>query len=408
MFTDYCGVPLPASAPYGSATIADLFESAGTLVKQRTITPDPHPVWGEGAHDAIGLAQRLEQAGIDSHKFRSICVVMVDGLGEDLLQKYSSYAPYLKKSISLGTLHSAIPSTTAASLTSFGTALPPGIHGVAGYEVRNPENDTVVNHLSGWDTSIDPYQWQPYPTVFERYEKHCNVATVSLSRYQKSGLSQFGLRGGEFFHAQAPTGRITLGTSLLSSRKPSLVYMYWGEIDQAGHRFGTGSTQWLYQLEELNLSLRKLAERVPAQTLLLLSADHGMLDIEREHRYDYSADQHLIDNVRLTAGEPRMVQLYLKDNSKTAKEKTLNDWAERWGEKAWIIDTEQACAQGLFGSEVRDHARARIGDILIACREPIALYDKRRAKPHAFEMVGQHGSLTETETTVPLRVLPTQ
>ncbi|GGH56732.1 alkaline phosphatase family protein [Rothia aerolata] len=404
---DFLGKPLPTHPGYHAHNVSDLFESAGTLVAQGSLTPDDHPQLGAGRHDLLGLADLVRSAGYDPNKYRSVCVVMVDGLGEQLLRTFGSYAPYLKSAPSLGPLHSAVPSTTAASLTSFGTALAPGTHGVAGYEVRNPANGQVMNQLSGWDKTVDPHRWQPYPTVFERYENHCDVATVSLSKYQGSGLSEAGLRGGRFIHAQSPTARVTMATSLLSARKPALVYLYWGEIDQAGHRYGVDSPEWSDQLEELNLAMRRMAERLPSHVLLLLTADHGMVDIKPENRIDYSTDTELLENIELTAGEPRMVQLYLKDKSAAAKKNTLESWAQRWGEQAWIFDTEQLYAAGYFGQNLTEEAKARIGDVIVAARDDIALYDMRHFKPHSLKMVGQHGSLTEAETSVPLLLLPT-
>ncbi|WP_346844294.1 alkaline phosphatase family protein [uncultured Rothia sp.] len=406
-FQDYCGNELPDLLGYRDNNVSDLFESAGTLVAQQSLTPLPHPILGAGRHDLLGLSERIAAHGLAADSYRSVCVVMVDGLGEQLLNRYASYAPYLKNTLSLGPLKSAYPSTTAASLTSFGTATPPGFHGVAGYEVLNPATGKVLNQLSGWDKNVDPLEWQPHPTVFERFEKYCDVATVSLSKYQGSGLSQAALRGGRFIHAQSPTARITLATSLLSSRKPSLVYLYWGEIDQAGHRYGVDSQQWIEQLEELNLAMRRLAERLPSHVLLLLTADHGMVDIPVGNRIDYSSSPELLENVAHTAGEPRMVQLHLDDKSSRAQEKTAQRWAQAWGDNAWVMQSEALFEQGYFGQNITDEARARIGDIIISARDPFALYDMRHFKPYALHMVGQHGSLTEEETSVPLRLLPT-
>lgn len=407
VLTDYCGNALPTEPGYGGNNLADLFESCGTLVAQGSITPDPHPLHGAGRHDLIGLADRLRAAGVDPTRYRSVCLVMVDGLGQSLLNAYGSYAPFLKKATQLGPIHSAVPSTTVASLSSLGTATPPGYHGMAGYEVKNPATGTVMNQLSGWDKAVDPHQWQPHPTVFERYQNHLDVATVSLSKYAGTGLSEAGLRGGRFVHAAGYAARTTLAASLLNSRKPSLVYLYWGEIDQAGHKFGTRSDQWLEQLEELNLALKSLARRLPPHVLLLVTADHGMVDIAPESRIDYSGDTALLDNIELTAGEPRMVQLYLKDASDTARQDTLGRWAEAWGEQAWVFDSEDLFDAGYFGQPITDEARRRIGGIIVAAREPIALYDMRHYKPHALQMVGQHGSLTLEETQVPLLMLPT-
>lgn len=404
---DFCGNELPVAPPYGANTVADLFESAGTLTAQGSLTPEPHPIYGSGRHDLLGIAGRIEKAGGKPHTYRSVCVVMVDGMGESLLRTYGSYAPFLKNATSLGPLHSAVPSTTVASLTSLGTSSPPGYHAMAGYELKNPETGQVMNQLSGWDKTVDPHLWQPHPTVFERYEKHLDVATVSLSKYAGTGLSEAGLRGGRFVHAQGYAARTTLAASLLSSRKPSLVYLYWGELDQAGHKYGAHSQQWLEQLEELNLALKNLAKRLPPHVLLLVTADHGMVDVEPTNRYDYSQDPALLENIELTAGEPRMVQLHLKDTSAAAKEATMQRWADAWGEQAWIIDTEEAFNGGYFGAHITETARARIGEVLVAAREPVALYDMRHYKPHALNMVGQHGSLTAEETQVPLLMLPT-
>lgn len=404
---DFCGYELPPTPGYKSHNVGDLFESCGSLTGQGSFQPDDHPLYGPGRHDLLGLADRLKAAGADPNRYRSVCLVMVDGLGQSLLNRYGSYAPFLKSARQLGPLHSAVPSTTVASLTSLGTACPPGYHGMAGYEVKNPSTGRVMNQLSGWDKAVSPRDWQPYPTVFERYQNHLDVATVSLSKYAGSGLSEAGLRGGRFVHAAGYAARTTLAASLLNSRKPSLVYLYWGEIDQAGHKYGTDSTQWLEQLEELNLALKSLARRLPPHVLLLLTADHGMVDIAPEARIDYSGDSQLLENIELTAGEPRMVQLYLKDKSPAAIQDTLGRWGESWGEKAWVVETEEMFQAGYFGETISDTARARIGDIVVAAREPIALYDMRHYKPHALQMVGQHGSLTAEETQVPLLMLPT-
>ncbi len=404
---DFAGHELAGPPAYGARSVADVFESAASLLAQQSLNPQPHPLWGAGRHDPLKLAELVEKAGYDASSYRSVCVIMVDGLGQHLLEQHAAYAPFLAKVPSLAVLDAPLPSTTAASLTSFGTALPPGTHAVAGYEVKNPDSGRIMNHLSGWDKSIDPRQWQPFSTVFERYEKCCDVATISLSKYQGSGLSEAALRGGRFIHAQSLVARTTLASSILSARKPSLVYLYWGEIDQAGHRFGVDSPQWREHLEELNLILRRFVHGLPSHVLVLLTADHGMVDIKPQDRIDYSGQQHLLDNVSLTAGEPRLVQLHLADRSEPAKAKLLQAWSQAYGDRAWILDSEQLYQQGYFGGHITEQARARIGHIMVACREDIALYDMRHYKEHALAMVGQHGSWTDRERLVPLLLLPT-
>ena len=410
-YLDYAGNPVPLPPAYGSNSVADVFESAASLVAQGSLPRAPHPLDSEphfdlGA-DSLNLAQRLTEVGADPYSYRNICVVMVDGLGEQLLQTYGSYAPYLKKTISLGSLDAAFPTTTAASLGSLGTASAPGAHGIAGYEVRNPADNTVMNHLSGWDKSVDPHTWQPLPTVFERYAADRRVVTISVGKYQGSGLTEAVLRGGEFVGAADYSARITYACELLASRTPTLIYLYWGELDQAGHRYGAGSDEWLEQLEELNLAMRRLSERSPAWAGIFLTADHGMVNIPQENRIDYSATPGLLENILMTAGEPRAVQLYLQDTSQEARNQTAQRWVQHWGKHAWILDSHDLYERGYYGPVIGDAARERIGDLIVCARDDYALYDMRRQKEHALAMVGQHGSLTDAERLIPLRYLPT-
>ena len=58
-----------------------------------------------------------------------------------------------------------VPSTTATSLTSFGTGLTPGTHGLVGFTSRIPGTDRLLNAL-WWDKDIDPLEWQPNATAF--------------------------------------------------------------------------------------------------------------------------------------------------------------------------------------------------------------------------------------------------
>jgi hypothetical protein len=188
----------------------------------------------------------------------------------------------------------------------------------------------------------------------------------------------------------------------MAAAGPALMYFYVNELDKAGHRYGCQSEQWEHQLEELDATVKRLSASLPAGTTILLTADHGMLDVPEPQRIDYAADPALIKGVRHTAGEPRMVHLYLDDPADhAARERLLTAWRARFGARVWAFSREDAIAAGLFGA-LRPAVGPRIGDVLIAARDALALYDTRRVRPAAMEVVGQHGSLTKAEREVPL------
>lgn len=378
-------VPLPAAPAFGSRSIAEVLTSAAA---------------------SLGVPGFENRLNLPASK--RVCVVLADGLGRNLLKQKSAHTPFLRSAMQAGQgqvpvfLDSAFPSTTAASLASFGTGLAAGQHGMVGYDVLDPDQDRVVNMLGGWDPGVEPQRWQPFPTVLERAAEHVDVSTVSLPQFSSSAMTQAALRGGRFVTGTTSHARTAAAAEAMAGSAASLMYFYVNELDKAGHRHGCQSAQWEYQLEELDATVKRLSATLPAGTTVLLTGDHGMLDVPESQRIDYSADPALIAGVRHTAGEPRMVHLYLEEGQGDAGRTQLVDaWRSRFGDRIWAFTREQAIAAGLFG-EVRAEVAPRIGDVMIAARDALALYDTRRVRPTALEVVGQHGSLTKAEREVPL------
>ncbi len=341
-----------------------------------------------------------------------VCVVLADGLGRTLLKQKSAHTPFLRTVAAGGQgevpvwIDAAFPSTTAASLASLGTGQPSGQHGMVGYDVLDPLQDKVVNLLGNWDAGVDPYSWQPLPTVFERVAEHADVVTVSLPQFGNSPMTQAALRGGRFVGGNSLHARTTAAADAMSGGGRSLMYFYLNELDKAGHRYGCQSEQWEHQLEELDSTVKRLSQQLPAGTTIIVTGDHGMLDVHESQRIDYSADPSLVAGVRHTAGEPRMVHLYLEpDVGDSGREALLAAWRKRFGERVWVFTRDEAVAAGLFGG-LRSGVAGRIGDIMVAARDSLALYDTRRVRPTALEVVGQHGSLTRAEREVPFLCFP--
>jgi hypothetical protein len=376
---------LPPPPLYGSKSVAEVLTSAAASI------------------GVPGFTNRLSLPAASN-----ICVVLADGLGRNLLKQKAAHTPFLRSVVAAGQgavpvwLDSAFPSTTASSLASLGTGRTPGEHGMVGYDVLDPAQDKVVNMLGNWDAKVDPLQWQPLPTVFEQAEDHVDVVTVSLAQFGNSPMTRAALRGGRFVSGTSLHARTTAAAEAMAGGGRTLMYFYLNELDKAGHRFGCQSGQWEHQLEELDSTVKRLSTALPAGTTILLTGDHGMLDVPESQRIDYSADPELVAGVRHTAGEPRMVHLYLEDDAgESTRQALLDAWRGRFGDRIWAFTKEQAAAAGLFGRLDGDVAH-RIGDIMIAARDALALYDTRRVRPTALEVVGQHGSLTKAEREVPL------
>src|SRR5215470_6661944 len=121
--------PEPRTSPivpsYGESSLADL--SASILAS----------LTGDAAGNVLGLPA----AG-------RACLLVVDGLGWELLRAHQAAAPFLSElAFNSSPLTCGFPATTVTSLTSLGTGLPPGQHGMLGYRIAIPGEGRLLNGL---------------------------------------------------------------------------------------------------------------------------------------------------------------------------------------------------------------------------------------------------------------------
>ncbi|NJP73009.1 nucleotide pyrophosphatase/phosphodiesterase family protein, partial [Streptomyces sp. C1-2] len=273
------------------------------------------------------------------------CVFLVDGLGWEQLKAHPDEAPFLTSLLGTsrgGTgrpLTAGYPATTATSLASVGTGLPPGAHGLPGYTVRNPDTGALMNQLR-WQPWAPPAAWQPHPTVFRlAHEAGVHAAQVSAPNFENTPLTKVALSGGTFLGRLSGEERMDLAAEQLAAADRALVYTYYSEVDGAGHRYGVDSDTWRGRLMHVDRLVQRLAEQLPPRTALYVTADHGMVDIpfDEEHRIDFDEDWELRAGVALLGGEGRARHVYAVPG---AAEDVLACWREVLGaEMVEVIET---------------------------------------------------------------------
>lgn len=368
---------------------------------------DDFPVPGErrvraalsAAMDAAGLAtstsasdSERDRAALGLPEADRVCFVMVDGLGAENLDARSGHAPTLRSMTHFEPLVTVAPSTTAAAITAVGTGELPGKTAMMGYSLRSPASGRPFSLIKWDDPGLDPLSWQRQPTLFERLgprARACRV--VQPSAFVGSGLTLAALRGAEAVPAETLDERVEAAAGALR-RGAECVYLYWGEIDHAGHAAGWTSGEWVAELESFDAAVASLARSVPRGTLVVVTADHGMVDVGT--RIDLADSPRLREGADLVAGEDRAVQVYTREPEALAAR-----WREELGESALVLTADEAVATGIFGP-VEDFARSVMGDVISFQRGDCAVFDSRgRTSP---PMRGVHGSLTSVEMLVPL------
>jgi predicted AlkP superfamily pyrophosphatase or phosphodiesterase len=331
------------------------------------------------------------------------CVLLIDGLGAELLDTYAADAPVLA-GLRGRTLQVGFPSTTAAGLAAVGTGCRSGEHGLVGYCFRLPGTG-VINalrwrpHPRGNDLreAVPPEQVQPMPTTFERAASAgIAVSVISGAEYTGSGLTRAVLRGGRYVGVQTLGDLAACVRAAVAGR--GFCYGYHGELDLLGHLYGPGSPAWRMQLRQVDRLVESIVDGLPPGALLAVVADHGMVAIESPDIVDIDECAALLDGVHAIGGEARARHVYVEDGAENA---VLASWRETLADRAWVVSREEAIAAGWFGDRVSDEAHKRIGDVIAAARRSAAMV-RRTVEPLESSLIGHHGSLTSAEQQVPL------
>jgi len=369
---------------YGTATLADVLPGVAAAL-------DVPVQRGDLPADPLGLTSALGGA-------RRVAVLLVDGLGADLLRAHPDLAPTLAALASpVGDLQAPCPSTTPVSLATLATGLPPGSHGILGFVTAVPGEDRTLNHVQ-WADDPDPDTWQARRTVFEQADD-AGVAVTAVGPYvyAGSGLTRAVYRGAAYPGAVGHGDLAAQIVDALEAAPRSLVYGYLAELDLTGHVRGIDSAAWRVQLALIDRVVEQVVDGLPDDAALLVTADHGMLDVPADTRLDLDDRPDLADGVRLLAGEPRARYVHTEPG---AAADVLARWREELGSRAWVAGREEAVASGIFGP-VDEGLAARIGDVVALARGTWALTASRR-DPGPSRLAAYHGSLTRTELAIPL------
>ena len=324
---------------------------------------------------------------LDLPSRRRVVVLVVDGLGHEALSARAGHARTLtgagRRRITTG-----CPTTTAAALTTLSTGVDPGVHGVVGFAALDPAADRVVNQLRGFDADL-PDGWQRAATVFERATAEGVAALADGPRhYPTSGFTREVLRGARYVGARAIEERLEVAFDGLRTAGRGIAYSYVPELDVVAHRDGWGAPGWTDLLERVDGAVRDAARALRPGETLLVTADHGMVDVP-ETAHVMLDELGLLPETRHLAGEPRLVHVHL--DAATPVEEALPRWSEALGDVADVLDRRQAVEAGWFG-EVVPEVLPRIGDLLVAARGRGAVYPA--ADSPARGMVGRHGAWT--------------
>ncbi len=406
---------------WGRGTLADVLPAvlAGMGAVAAAATPESDLANGLPPGSALPPGATASHAIVPSSSItlppaRRVCVFLIDGLGLDLLIGADPRsAPFLRSLLPTSIeLDAGFPSSTPVSLSSLATGRPPGDHGIVGFTMRVPPVPDVLECLAwtryGTNESLldqlPPEVLQPHEPLFAAAAAQGIAASVvSLAEHVASGLSRAAFRGADFDPIAGfddLDGRAARVTDRLRRSGRTLVYTYDARLDTEAHRHGVASDEWRDALREVDRVAARLARALPRDGLLLVTGDHGAIDLSAAARIDLADRDDLSDGVAALSGDPRARHVHAQPGREA---EVLDAW--RHGlDGGWIVlGRDEAIDAGLFGPRVDDVVRLRVGDVVAIAGHAAGIFDRRRF-PWELRLVGFHGGLDRAELKVPLLI----
>jgi hypothetical protein len=319
-----------------------------------------------------------------------VVLLVLDGLGWCQLEAHRALLPTLASG-SGGPISSVVPSTTASALTSLATGTPPAQHGIVGYRLAFGEE--VLNVLR-WRTEhgdarrrfpasrVQPLQafgGQPVPVV-------------TRAEFASTGFSAAHLAGGQMVGWVTASGLVVEVRRLLRAGQ-RFVYAYYDGVDKVAHALGLGE-HYRAELVTVDRLVADLRSVLPRGAALAVTADHGQVEVGSAVRSPSAA---LLAHVALLSGEGRFRWLHARPGAAGSLAEVAR---EEHGAEAWVVTRQQVLDEHWFGGPLAPEVAARLGDVALVAREPVAFLDP--ADTGETRLAARHGSLTEDEMLVPL------
>lgn len=342
---------------------------------------------------------------------RNLVLLVIDGLGESLLQTAGQQTQLLAHRA--GTLTSVFPPTTAAAVTALLTGLAPAQHGLTGWHMYFAEAGSVLAVLPMTRRVVRPHEreWPPVPQprrlfdhrgIFGALGRASHV--VSPADIAESAFNRFHTRGAKS-HVYAERDALfqCIVEIARTGKRRQYIYAYYDGLDELSHRHGAYGEAAVAELREIDKGFARLLEGLDgSDTTLLVTADHGFIDSPEERTIDLAAHPELAAMLaEPLCGEPRVAYCYVRPGFQRAFE----DYVEQvLGEATRCVRSDALIGAGWFGpGEPHPRLAGRVGTHTLVMRDNWSIRDWLPGE-RRYRQIGVHGGLSRREMQVPLIV----
>jgi len=348
------------------------------------------------------------------NSYKNIILLVLDGLGYNLFSYVKNTKKIFDYNCRISKINSVFPPTTSAAITTLLTGKSPLEHGAIGWTLYFKEFAKYIDFLPNWDSITSKVLSQDkYPTLqildHENIFTKINEINPEIDSYY---LTPSYIHKSPYTVKYSNPAKVipfTANRELFSSlhqiinkigQKRKFIYIYNTDPDALEHRNGVFSQPVIDFLVKIDSFIKEfIRENKAGETLLLITADHGLIDV---NNYHYSNEDRELYSTMLmpTFPEPRFSSFFIKESQKN---KFLAE-ISKYKQKYMILSREDFLAKKLLGTG-KPHIKIDdfIGDFLVIAKSDSALKTifQQNGKWEK-EFRAHHAGITCDEMEVPL------
>ena len=277
---------------------------------------------------------------LNEKKYKNVIFLILDGLGEHILNPISPNGYLKQHQIDLVT--SVYPSTTTAALSTFYSGMPPYETGWIAWSQYFKEYGRALDMFSHNESYMREPLKKPlmdvfkttmkYESVFEKIEK----ASPDVKAYEiePEYAERRALRS---IDADTLDELIMNINDLCQAPNRKFILAYCDNPDSTLHKYGTTSEEAKNFILDAENKIQEMCNNFDEDTLLIISADHGHKDIEKAYTLlDYPEIQECL--IMPAYLESRVLTFWVKENMREAFVERFNSVFEN---EFWLMTREE-------------------------------------------------------------------
>ncbi len=319
---------------------------------------------------------------LEEEKPKKVVVILFDGLGYNILNRTLPEDSFLRKNLK-DSIFSVFPATTTAAETTVRTGLNPIEHGWLGWTVYFKPIDKVII---------------PFRKTEKGKEETCkefqNVEPFLVSRTIVDDINEAGKKAAIISNfGGVPYENLDDMLEKIKTSEANYIYAYDVEPDNSMHDLGINNDRVKQLILERSEKLEQLCKDLK-DTLLIVVADHGHLEVDNVFLHDYPELLALLE--RTTSLEQRTVSFKVKPEKYEEFKQLFNNL---FGNDFTLYGKNEIIESKLFGDgEPNPLFEDALGDFIAIAENS----DKTLVMDDEYTLVSTHGGYSDDEILVPL------